>query len=188
MRSAFVAVLALMALALVGCNGEAAGPNSPAHTVDLQQQADATFKQMTATDPSLQNIINSSYAYAVFPEVGEGAVGVGGASGQGIVYRNGQAIGTVKLTQVSVGPQIGGQTYSELVVFQNEPAYEKLVNGNLEMGAQATATALKAGAASASRFDQGVAVFVLPKGGLDVGANINGQKFTFTPNGNASNQ
>jgi len=180
MRSAFVPLLGLVAMTLVGC--ETATPNSASNQVGLRNDAQTAVRQMTAQDGKLQDFINNAYAYAVFPDIGEGSVGVGGASGKGVVYQNGQVVGTAALNQVSVGPQIGGQTYSELVVFQNQDAFNRFQNGNLEFGAQATGIAVKAGAAAASRFDNGVAVFIMPKGGLQAGANINGQKLTYSPN------
>lgn len=180
MRTVLVSLFGIAAMALVGC--ETATPNSPANRVGLRDDSQTALRQMTSQDGKLQDIINSGYAYAVFPEVGKAAVGVGGASGKGVVYQNGQPVGTVKLDQVSVGPQVGGETYSELIVFQNQEAFNRLTNNSLEFGAQASATLVKAGAAAASHFDQGVAVYILPKGGLEVGASLNGQKFTYTPN------
>ena len=179
MRSAIVPLLGLVAMALVGC--ETATPNSASNQVGLRNDAQTALRQMIAQDGKLQDFINNAYAYAIFPDVGEGSIGVGGASGKGVVYQNGQQIGTAALNQVSVGPQAGGQTYSELVVFQNQDAFNRFQNGNLEFGAQATAAVVKSGAAAASRFDNGVAVFILPKGGLQVGANINGQKLSYAP-------
>jgi lipid-binding SYLF domain-containing protein len=127
-------------------------------------------------------MLSNSVGYVIFSKVGQGAVVVGGASGRGIVYRNGQPIGTAKIDQVSVGPDLGGQTYSELIVFQDDKALGRLTNDSLEFGAAAHATAVKAGAAAGTQFDSGVAVFILPKGGLEVGANISGQKFHYHPN------
>lgn len=184
MRATFVSVLAMMALGLAGC--ETNTPNSAANRTDQQQRAQTALQQMTNQDAKLQDLIQSSYGYAVFPEVGNAAVGIGGSSGQGVVYRNGQPIGTAKIDSVSVGPQVGGQTYSELIVFQNEQALNRLENNSLEFGAEASATLVKAGAAAASRFDNGVGVFILPKGGLMAGASISGQKFHFYGNGNES--
>jgi lipid-binding SYLF domain-containing protein len=180
MRTAMLSIFGIVAMALAGC--ETASPNSPANRVGLQDDSQTALRQMTSQDPKLQDVISSGYAYAIFPDIGNASLGVGGASGKGVVYQNGQAIGTVKLNQVSVGPQAGGQTYSELIVFQNQDAFNRLVNNSLEFGAQANATLVKAGAAAATHFDQGVAVYILPKGGLEVGANLNGQKFTYMPN------
>jgi lipid-binding SYLF domain-containing protein len=147
----------------------------------MNDQAQASLQQMTAKDPKIQDVVNNSYAYAIFPEVGSAAVGVGGASGNGIVYRNGQVVGTAKLDQGSVGLQVGGETYSELIVFKDQDAYNRFTNGNLNFGAQTSATIVKAGAGGAAPFENGVAIYILPKGGLEAGVSVNGQKLTFHP-------
>jgi lipid-binding SYLF domain-containing protein len=177
MRYVLLSTLAVVAVMMTGCENKAA--NSTSSQADLQQRAQAAVQQMANTNSKVQDALNSAYAYAIFPDVGQGAVGVGGASGQGVVYRNGQAVGTAKLDQGSIGAQIGGQTYSELVVFKDEDAYNRFVNGNLTFGAQASATVIKAGAAAEAPFENGAAVYILPKGGLEAGASINGQKFTY---------
>jgi lipid-binding SYLF domain-containing protein len=184
MRSAVIPLFAVAAMAMVGC--ETNSPNSAANGVDLNNSARVALQQMTAQDAHLQDMINNSVGYVIFPEIGQGAVGIGGASGQGVVYRNGQPIGTAKVDQVSLGPDVGGQTYSELIIFKDEKALGRLMNDSLEFGAQAHATAVKAGAAAATQFENGVAVFLLPKGGLEVGASISGQKFHFYGNTNSN--
>ena len=182
MRTAMLSLLGVLAMTLVGC--ETSSPNSPANRTGVRSEADIALRQMTAQDPKLQDVLNSAYAYAIFPNVGEAAAGIGGASGRGVVYQNGQVVGTAKLDQLSVGPQAGGQSYSELIVFKDQNAFDHFKNGNLEFGAQATATVVKAGAAGTAPFANGVAVYILPKGGLEVGANISGQKLSFTPSSN----
>lgn len=184
MRKAILPVFVVAAMGLIGC--ETNTPNSTASRTELKTHADSGLQQFYAQDAKLQDTVNNSVGYVVFPDVGKGAVGIGGASGHGVVYKNGQPAGTVTLTQVSVGPQVGGQTYSELLVFQNEAALNRLMNNSLEFGAAAEATIVKAGAAAAARFDNGVGVYILPKGGLMAGANINGQKFQFSPDSNMS--
>jgi lipid-binding SYLF domain-containing protein len=187
MRSALIPLLAVAAMAMVGC--ESTGPNAPAPKTELQPRADASLQQFLSHDPALQNLIDNSAGYVVFPEVGKGAVGVGGASGLGTVYKGGQAVGTVKLDQVSVGPQLGGETYSELIIFRDEPALNRLMNNAFEFGAAASATIVKAGAATDARFDEnGTLVYILPKGGLMAGADIHGQKFQFYDNNGNDNK
>ncbi|HSV15289.1 MAG TPA: YSC84-related protein [Tepidisphaeraceae bacterium] len=174
-------------LALSGCSsGEAANGNTPTDNQTLSNRAQTGLDRFTSVDASLKQVTDNAYAYAVLPEVGEAALGVGGAGGRGVVYRNGQPIGTVTLNLVSVGPQIGGQSYSELVVFQNQSAFDRLQQGGITFGAEASATIVKAGAAAADRFTKGVAVYILPRGGFEAGASLNGQKLMFQQNQNIS--
>jgi lipid-binding SYLF domain-containing protein len=168
-------------MAMIGC--ESTGPNAPASHTELQTRAQTSLQQFLSHDPGLQNNINNAAGYVIFPEVGAGAVGVGGASGLGVVYKGNKMVGTVKLQQVSVGPQIGGETYGELIIFENEAALNRLMSNSFEFGATAQATIVKAGSAAAARFDNGTEAYILPKGGLMAGADIHGQKFRFYPNG-----
>src|SRR3954469_7239140 len=106
-------------LALSGCSsGEAVTDSGNKPT--LANQAQTGLERFTSVDPSIKQITDNAYAYALLPDVGEAAVGVGGAVGKGVVYRGNQPISTATLNLISVGPQVGGQSYSELVVFQNQ--------------------------------------------------------------------
>ena len=145
-----------------------------------------------------------SYGYAVFPTVGKGGIGVGGAFGKGRVYRGGGHAGSVTLAQVSLGFQFGGQAYSEIIFFENKTTFDDFTDGNFEFGADIGAVAITAGAnASASSaggasagasatmrdaaatggYHHGIAVFTIAKGGLMYQAAVAGQKFSYTPRG-----
>lgn len=137
-----------------------------------------------------------SYGCVVFPTIGKGGFGIGGAHGAGWVFRQGQLTGISKMTQLTVGFQAGGQAYSQIIFFENETAYTRFTGGNFEFGAQASAVALtvganasastaggaSAGAGSAqtkSTYTDGMAVFTLAKGGLMYEASLGGQKYSF---------
>jgi lipid-binding SYLF domain-containing protein len=145
-----------------------------------------------------------SHGYAVFPTVGKGGIGIGGAFGKGRVYRGGAWVGDVSLAQVSVGLQLGGQAYSEIVFFENQATYEDFTSGNFEFGADIGAVAITAGAnaslnsagggsagasgtkkeaATAGGYHHGLAVFTIAKGGLMYQAAVAGQKFTYKARG-----
>lgn len=150
----------------------------------------------------------SAYGYAIFPTVGKGGLGVGGAYGKGRVYAAGQHVGNTTMTQLSIGFQAGGQAYSQIVFFQNPQAFTDFTSGNFEFSAQATAVAITAGVsadasttgglsagASGGRNDavtahggyrRGMAVFIIAKGGLMFEAALGGQKFSYTALGAAA--
>lgn len=176
-QTALLAVVVTAMGLMIGCE---TAPKTPQERSALKDDAQSTFKQMTSQDPSLDNFINNrAYGYAIFPSVGAGGAIVGGAHGQGVVYEQGRFVGYCELEQASIGAQLGGQSYSEILVFENRDVMQKFQAGHFDLGANASAVALKAGAAAAARFDNGVAVFVHPKGGLMAGVSINGQKFNF---------
>lgn len=160
---------------MVGCE---TAPESPAV---MRDQALSSLDQMEARDSTLKYVLDNAYGYVIFPEIGEAAIGVGGAGGTGIVYQQGRRIGTVTLKQASLGLQLGGQTYAELVIFQDEKAFNRLQNDSVEFGADASAALIKAGAAKSGNFANGVQVYILPRGGLMAGISLNGQKFHFVP-------
>jgi lipid-binding SYLF domain-containing protein len=145
----------------------------------------------------------TAHGFALFPTIGKAGMGIGGAHGSGRVYRGGTAIGETSMTQVTVGLQLGGQAYSQIIFFESEEALKQFTSGNFEFGAQATAVAITAGAsaeastgggtaagASAGKKDattasrgyrKGMAVFTVAKGGLMYEASIGGQKFSYDP-------
>ena len=174
MKSAMITCLAAAAFAMAGC--ESTTPSDPNLYND---RAKLSLQQMEQTDSGLQGAIDNAYGYVLFPEVGKAAVGVGGANGRGVVYEQGRPIGYATLSQGSVGVQVGGETYAELIIFKNADAMASFRNGDLTLGADASATLVKAGAAAALEFKHGTAVVVQPKGGLMAGVAINGQTIHF---------
>jgi lipid-binding SYLF domain-containing protein len=144
---------------------------------------------------------DKNYGYALFPSIGKGGIGIGGAHGEGKVYRKGKAIGTTKVTQLTVGFQLGGQVYSQIIFFEDERALKEFTSGNFEFGAQASAIAITAaagaqattgGGASAGAsggkndasttsagYRKGMAIFTVAKGGLMYEASVGGQKFSY---------
>jgi lipid-binding SYLF domain-containing protein len=144
-----------------------------------------------------------SYGYALFPSIGKGGMGVGAAHGKGKVYVNGQHVGDTSMTQLTIGLQLGGQVYSQIIFFEDERAFKEFSSGNFEFGAQATAVAITAAAgaqattgggtsagASGGKNDastvsggyrKGMAIFTVAKGGLMYEASVGGQKFSYDP-------
>lgn len=169
--------LPLMSLALLAACATA--PKSQTERDTLQTEAQATLNSMQARDAGLQPVLDQSAGYAVFPEVGKGGVLVGGAYGRGILYENGQPIGFVELNQAQIGALLGGESFSEVIVFEDQDALAKVKDGRYDVGANASAVALTAGAAASTEFRDGVAVFVMPRGGLMADVSVSGQKINF---------
>ena len=144
------------------------------------KKADDTIVAFKAADESLINFFNAAYGYAVFPSIGKGAVGIGGAHGSGILYEQGVPIGRTTMTQVTIGLQLGGQSYSEIIFFENKQTLDDFKDG-FELAAQASAVAVDQGASADAAYNNGVAIFTLVQGGLMAEASIGGQKFSFEP-------
>lgn len=170
--------LTLVAGLLIGCS---TAPATPGDRDVLLQQATTTMNEMTREDPGLDELVKRSYGYAMFPEVAKGGLVFGGGYGRGIVYEQGQHIGYADLSQASFGLQVGGQTYSELIVIESKAALERLKQGRIDLAADASAVILKTGAAANARFIDGFAVFVRPIGGAMAEATVGGQQVTYVP-------
>jgi lipid-binding SYLF domain-containing protein len=146
-----------------------------------RHEVKAAIARFKAKDPSMKVYFQKAYGYAIFPTVGKGGIGVGGAYGKGQVYRGGKYIGRTTLTQVTIGFQLGGQAYSEIIFFKDRKAFNRFIQGDFKLSAQASAVAATAGAAANADYSNGVAIFTITKGGLMYEASVGGQKFSFTP-------
>jgi lipid-binding SYLF domain-containing protein len=136
--------------------------------------------EFISVDGLMKNLFDNSYGYVIFPNVGKGGIGIGGAAGNGIVYEKGNIIGKAKMTQVSIGFQFGGQAYREVIFFESKADLDRFKEDNLEFSAQASAVAVTAGASANVKYANGVMIFTQQKGGLMYEASIGGQKFDFT--------
>ncbi|MDB6083939.1 MAG: hypothetical protein JWN43_1820 [Gammaproteobacteria bacterium] len=145
------------------------------------------------------NFFDKSYAYAVFPTIGEGALGVGAAHGKGRVYVHGKWVGDVTMTALSVGLQAGGKAFSEIIFFEDKRALDEFESGSFEFGADAGVVAVTAGASASAgttgtetgasagmkdattrgHYQKGMAVFTIAKGGLMGQIAVAGQKFHY---------
>jgi lipid-binding SYLF domain-containing protein len=180
-------ISAAFALGLVtaaaGCGGSGWHPDYPEAgkpAVVASPEAADTLARFHEKDPGLRKFFDEAYGVAIFSTVGKGAVAVGGAHGKGEVYERGQLVGSTRVTQVSLGFALGGQSYSELIFFQDKAALDEFKSGNFELGAQASAVAVTAGASADASYDHGVAIFTMPKAGLMYEAAVAGQKFSYT--------
>ncbi len=146
---------------------------------DLVRDSNEALAKMIEDTPKLNSFKDKAYGYAVFPKVTKAGIGIGGAAGKGVVYKNHQIIGSSKLKQASIGLQLGGQQYSEVIFFENKESFDNFINGNLKFDAQASAVAITVGASVDVAYQDGVAVFTRTKGGLMYEASLGGQHFKF---------
>jgi lipid-binding SYLF domain-containing protein len=150
---------------------------------DTKQQArcDEAVQLFRSADRDMARFFETAVGYAIFPSVGKGAFIVGGAAGTGCLYEGHAIIGQAKLVQVTVGLQLGGQAYAEIIFFQTPDALASFKSSSFEMSAQVSAVAAASGASANAKYELGVLVFTIAKGGLMYEASVGGQKFTFRP-------
>lgn len=170
--------------------GQAAADEKYAETVELFRNAGESA-----------SFFGNSYGYAVFPTIGKAGIGIGGARGNGRVYAQGKHIGDSTMTQLSIGLQLGGQAFSQIIFFKDQRALREFTSGNFEFGAQAGAVVITAAASAgagstgagasasggkkdattAGQYYRGMATFIIAKGGLMFEASVSGQNFSYTP-------
>lgn len=172
----YVVAGAVVTLTLGAC---ATAPASDAGKAEIEKDAGAVLAAAKAADPTLGPVFSSAAGYAVFPTVGKAAAGLGGAYGKGVLYEGGRAVGYCDLTQATIGMQLGGQSYSEIIAFETNDAVKTFKQGNLGFAAQATAVALKSGAGANAKYTDGVAVFTMDEAGLMYEAAVGGQNFSY---------
>ncbi|HVV03514.1 MAG TPA: YSC84-related protein [Puia sp.] len=176
-KNAFRLVIFLMILSgLYSTRIAMAQDKAQEKIITESKKAKASFLK---SDPSMENLFKHSAGYAIFPNVGKGAVGVGGAAGKGAVYEKGTLVGTAQMVQVTVGAQAGGQAYREIIFFENKDALDRFMQNKVEFSGQASAIAVKAGTSANANYRNGVVVFSQEKGGLMLEASLGGQKFTY---------
>jgi lipid-binding SYLF domain-containing protein len=148
---------------------------------DLSKEVQYTIEQLKKQDSSIKTFFEKSHGYAIFPRVGKGGFGIGGAHGRGQVYKKDVLIGTTSLSQVTIGFQLGGQVYSEVIFFEDQKALDSFKDNKFALSAQAGAVAAAEGASANAKFELGVAIFTMARGGLMYEASVGGQKFSFKP-------
>jgi lipid-binding SYLF domain-containing protein len=149
----------------------------PEEIEERHEKAQEAKAEMLEKDADMQRFFDSAIAYVIIPTVGKGGIGIGGARGKGLLYEGGQITAEVTLSQLTIGFQWGGQAYSEFIFFKDDVALADFKRGNYELGAQASAVAVTAGASADANYSDGVAIFTQAKGGLMYEASVGGQKF-----------
>ncbi|MFY0593335.1 YSC84-related protein [Roseivirga sp.] len=171
-------IITLVFVSLILSNLDATAQRRKKHDPKKAQQTLAEFEKV---DAGFKKLSSNAYGYAIFPSIGKGAIGIGGAAGKGVVYKKGEVVGGVNMTQISFGFQFGGQAYSEIIFFEDSDAFERFRENELQFAAQVSAVALKSGISADAKYTDGVAVFTMAKGGLMYEAAVGGQRFKFVP-------
>lgn len=169
----------LYLILMISCLSASLFAFEPSTSDEMELSVAKAILDIKEADPDIQRFFDNSAGYAVYPSVGKGGIGIGGAHGKGLVIVDEKAIGTTSLSQLSIGLQLGGQVYSEFIFFKDDVALGNFQRGNFELGAQASAVAVTLGASADANYDKGVAIFTNVSGGLMYEASVGGQKFKY---------
>lgn len=166
-----------LSVLLLGLSGASADESKD----ELHQKVVKIKKDWQSKDGTFKATLKKAYGYAIFPEVGKGGFIVGASHGAAEVYQKGKLIGYAKMTQTTVGAQVGGQTFAEVILFEDQEALDRFKTSRFEGSLAATAIGGKKGAAAACKYKDGTATMVLPLKGAMAEAAGGGQKFKFEP-------
>lgn len=178
MKSVLASRILPLTIAIVGL---AFLPDSLHAANSLQARVENAIDLFKKKDSTIANFFKNSHGYAVFPTVGKGGIGIGGAHGNGLVFEKGKTIGKASLSQVTIGFQLGGQSYAEVIFFETAASMESFKASRFALSAQASAVAAAEGASANAKYEQGVAIFTMVNSGLMYEATVGGQKFKFKP-------
>ena len=174
-----ISIFFLLIMFIYAPRVEGQSDSKKAKIISDSQDAKAEFLK---ADKTMSGFFSKAYGYVIFPNVGKGGLGIGGASGNGAVYQGGKLVGSAKLTQISIGLQAGGQSYREVIFFENKGVMDRFKDNHVELSAQVSAVAASSGASANAKYIEGVMVFTMQKGGLMYEASVGGQKFKFESN------
>lgn len=185
-RQYLVLQLAAALLCLMLPGAAAAQPEEKKMTAEeyraqVRKDVPETIARYKNTDPAIDRFFKDSAGYVVFPRIGKVGFIIGGGHGVGEVYEKGRLVGTATITMATVGLQVGAQEFSEIIFFQNRAALDRFKQNKFEFTANVSAVVLKAGAAKAANYRDGVAVFAQPTGGVMAEVALGAQKFSFKP-------
>ena len=147
----------------------------------LQNEVKSSLTDFAKSNPKVEAHLHTAYAFAFFPKITKGGLGIGGAGGKGLVFDDKTVIGGSKLAQATFGLQAGGQQYMEIILFEDQAALDRFTAGKVKFSGQASAVALKDGASADIDYQDGVAIFTKTIGGLMAEASVGGQSFKYKP-------
>lgn len=145
----------------------------------LKDDAENAKSAFTENNKLIEQLFEKAYGYAILPNVGKGAAGIGGAAGSGIVYEKGEMVGTVKMRQFTAGLQFGGEAFREVIFFEDKATLERFKTNELEFSSQTSASDIKEDNVKDAYYKNGILVFTQKKTGLMYDASIGGQKFNY---------
>ena len=171
-----VVSILILAFLMIGCS---ATPDTPEARDALADQSQSTMRQFRESDSRTNAFFSNAYGYAVFPKITKGSAGIGGAYGRGVVYKGSQMTGYADVTQGSIGAQLGGMSWSEIVFFQNQWAYDKFTSNEFAASADASWAGPNKGGANTLNYNNGVMIFTMDARGFSASAAVGAQQFEF---------
>lgn len=146
----------------------------------IMKDAEEAKAMLTSNSADLNMFFANAEGYVIFPNVGEGALLVGAASGNGVLYEKDKAVGMANLKKLDFGLQAGGQVLTQVIFFETKEALARFKEDQLEFSGEASAILVKDGTSINADYEDGVVVFAYPKTGVMADLSVGGQNFEYT--------
>jgi len=172
-----VVFAAAAAAALAGCIS-----TSAVREENLEERTNIELGALRARHPTLAPILRDSFAFAVFPSVGETQMGTGGAYGHGVLYVHGLPAGFVAMHQPASGLDLRGRTYAEVLVLRDQDHVEKLKAGHLDL-VDAPIVFLRSGREVSTAGIPGTVALIELRSGPRLPVSVAGQQIVYEPRG-----
>ena len=168
--------------AVMGVGVMLAAPAGAETAAEINAGVEAARDNCAADVPGCETAAERAQGMLVFPKVTKGAIGVGGAYGEGALIVDDRTAGYYSTAAASIGLQLGGETFSQIIMFMTPQALESFRNSSgWEVGANAKVTMIDQGKAAdinAVIADSPVLAFVFGQQGLMGDLSVEGAKIT----------
>ena len=146
--------LALLIILLASCSEINRTKDELTQNAQVYEE-DAFNTLETARSFNAQNrdVHQRSVAQIVFPKAVKGSFIFGGNYGEGYLVKNGQIIDQIRMIGGNIGPNIGGQSYSQITYIMDPETLFEIKNGQ-KFSLQGTASYAKAGQSVTDIFGQ----------------------------------
>jgi len=147
----------------------------------LHAEVIAALKELQDKHPEVKKVLKEAHGFAVVPSIGRASAVLGGAYGLGEVFEQEKVIGYAAVIELTIGVQVGGVTFHELIVFHDKGSLDRFKTGKYAFAADAGVAIVKAGAQAMKGFGASSSIFLYSEGGMLLDLAIGGQKFIFKP-------
>ncbi|MEF8700076.1 MAG: lipid-binding SYLF domain-containing protein [Candidatus Accumulibacter sp. UW26] len=148
----------------------------------LEREARTAYQTLTAQVIAAKALARDAVAVLVFPKITKAGLVVGGQYGDGVLFRDGVAVGYYNTAGASYGLQAGAQQFGYAMFFMNEKALASLQqNEGLEVGVGPSIVVVDQGmgkSLTSTTAKEDIYAFIFSQKGLMAGIGLQGNKIT----------
>jgi lipid-binding SYLF domain-containing protein len=149
---------------------------------ELNADGRAALNRLNAQSSKAARFARSARAILVFPRIVKAGLLIGGQGGEGVLFVRGRATGYYRISGVSYGLQVGGQSFSYVLFFMNDKSLEYLNSSDgWSIGSGPSVVIMDKGKAMSNTsmtITQDVYAFPFGQSGLMAGLGLEGSKIT----------